>query len=171
MWAALTGILAVVAIGNTLLTLGLIARIRTLQELVEERLGMNGDLMQPGTPVGDFSVPVTAGEQVDTIDNAALANGTTLVGFFTPGCGKCEEAKAALLAKPPPWPMLAFIEGSPFDPPSQVIADQLCGIARPVFIQHNTDTTRAFGVSGYPTLVRVTDGKVAIAGRTVAEVM
>src|SRR5690349_7107833 len=120
MWAAMTAVLAVIAIGNTLLTLGLIARIRQLQELVEERLGMNGDLLQPGTPVGDFSVPEPGG----AIDNAALASGTTLVGFFTPGCDKCEEAKAALLAKPPPWPMVAFIEGSSFDPPSQVIADQ-----------------------------------------------
>lgn len=161
----MTVILALVAIGNTVLTFALIARIRTLQELVEERLGMNGDLVQPGTPIGEFSVPG------DSIDATALATGTTLVGFFTPGCGKCEEAKASLLAKPPPWPVIAFIEGSPYDPPSQAIADQLRGIARPVFVQHDTDATRAFGVAGYPTLVRVTDGKVAIAGRTVAEVL
>lgn len=168
MLSVIVGVLVVTIVFHLLLTFGLIARIRTLQEMVEGQSNRDLELPAAGAAIGAFAAVTSAGE---AISDAELRDGApTLVGFFTPNCKACEQEKAALLAQPPTLPLLAFVDGSPEDPEAVSLIAALGKIGRAAFT-HEAAMTAFHNPTGFPTLYRIEQGAIAAAGHRVREVM
>ena len=154
-----------VAVGlHLLLTFSLIARVRTLQDMLAGTRG----LPQPGTPVGSFEAATPEGEK---LTDALLRGGTTLVGFFAPGCGPCEKARTELVASPPGLPVLAFVDGTDADPDARTLVASLGQVARVAYAASGDDVYRAFRPVGFPSLFRIENGQVAAAGHRLGDVL
>ena len=82
-------LVGVLALLNLVLTFGVIRRLRAQADLLSASGVTGGAPIIPiGTPVGSFSAVSTDGVEVTT----AALTGETVVGFFSPNCGPCEEA-------------------------------------------------------------------------------
>ncbi|RKG89194.1 hypothetical protein D7W82_07995 [Corallococcus sp. CA049B] len=162
-------ILAVLVVLNLLLTLALIGRLRKLQETVANQVPTRDPALPlEGDKVGRFEATTVEG---DSVTDAVLADGQTLIGFFTPGCRPCSSVREKLIASPPGMPILAFIEGSPEDPDVVSLGASLKQVARVAYLNDGDSITRAVKQAGYPTLVLVDKGVVAAAGHFVHEVL
>lgn len=162
-------VLAVLVVLNLVLTFALIGRLRTLQETVANQVpARDPALPKPGDEVGRFETTTSEGEPLT--DNT-LREGTTLVGFFTPGCRPCANVRKLLLASPPSIPLLAFVEGSPEDPEALALGTSLSQVARVAYLTEGDPVTQAIKQAGYPTLVLVERGVVAASGHYLHEVL
>jgi len=160
---ATTGLVAGFAALNLLLTLVLVRRVRPLQKLIEERGIPDAMLPRIGRSVAPFRVEMADGS---VITDDALRTGTTLVGFFLPHCPSCDRMVARMIEEPPPWPLLAFVEGAPGDPEALAEVEKLAAVGRPGLA--TDEVQRAVGLSdsaAFPTLVRIDNGVVTAAGR------
>jgi thiol-disulfide isomerase/thioredoxin len=165
--AVVVAVLAVITILHLFITFGLIARFRVYQESTA-LVPRDPDLPRPGDVVQPFEATTTAGTPLSA---AALSSGATLVGFFTPHCGPCDQARAKLIDDPPPFPMVAFINGSADDAACQQIGDALGAVAQVAYTARNDSITRAFRQAGYPTFIRVENGTVAASSHNLRDVL
>ena len=165
--SAIVVVLAVITVVHLFITFGLIARFRTYQESTA-LVPRDPDLPAPGDVVQPFEVVSTAGVP---LTRDTLATGATLVGFFTPHCGPCELARTRLLGDPPSLPIVAFVNGSADDAACQKIGDDLGTIAQVAYTSRDDDVSRAFRQAGFPTFVRVENGKVARSSHNLRDVL
>lgn len=85
--AAAVVLVGVLCILNLVLTFGVVRRLREHTRIISKVTQAEPNIAGPGTRIGDFNVESVAGAIVSA---STLVEGT-LVGFFTPGCGPCEE--------------------------------------------------------------------------------
>jgi hypothetical protein len=162
-------VLAVMVVGNLLLTLALVGRLRTLQEMISNQVVLRDPALPvKGDEVGRFEAKTVQGE---AFTDAVLRDGRTLVGFFASGCRPCASVRKQLLESPPGMPLMAFIEGDPGDPDTVALSDSLKHVARVALLSEGDSVTRAIKQAGYPTLVLVDRGVVAASGHYVHEVL
>lgn len=164
-WTVVSIALAVLALANLLLLLGVAARLRLLHTAVRTRAP--GDrLPEVGRAIRAFEVAATSGAP---LTDGAFAAGTTIVGFFTTGCRKCARIRAALLETPPAHPTVLMINGDPGDVETLAMGAPLVDVGRIAYFE-DLGVARAFGVLSYPTLLRIEDGRIAAAGRALEDV-
>jgi len=164
-WTVLCGLLAVIALANLALLLGLVARMRVLETAAAAGAPAQR-LPELGRAIRPFELTTATGE---ALDHQGLAGGTTLIGFFAAGCRKCARVRSALIADPPALPVVVMINGDPDEPEARSMGTPLLGVGRVAYFEDLT-VARAFGVLGYPTLLRVEDGKIAAVGRDLDDV-
>jgi thiol-disulfide isomerase/thioredoxin len=153
---------------NLLLTFGVVRRLKEHAELLAgtPRVVDHDPSVPVGSVVGEFSIATADGEVIarDSLD------GGTVVGFFSPGCGPCEE----LL---PRFVEYAVSEGgrrrvvavlAASDAEAGEMVSQLAPVARVVVEgAFGGPVSTAFGVRGYPALCVVAgDGTVVAGGST-----
>lgn len=167
-------LVGVLGLLNLVLTFGVIRRLRAQGDLLAASGVLGGAAVIPaGTPVGPFSAV--------TVDGAALTadslTGETVVGFFSPNCGPCEEAMPSFeeYARRAPdgrRQVVAVVVPPPGEGPdgaaTGALAARLAPVARVVVHAGDGPMVTAFGVDGYPTLAIVENGTVAASGTTVA---
>jgi thiol-disulfide isomerase/thioredoxin len=167
--AATTALLAGFTAFNVLLSLLVVRKVRPLQALIEERGIPDRMLPRTGLSIGRFRVEMADG---GVLIDEEVRSGTALIGFFLPHCPSCDRMHARLLAEPPPWPVVAFVEGKPDDPEAQAEVAKFAAVARSGFATE--EVARALGLSdesAFPTLVRVENGIVTAAGRRLPQVI
>jgi thiol-disulfide isomerase/thioredoxin len=153
---------------NVILTLGLVGRVRLLQEVVQEGTFPDPDLPKPGEPVGSFAVTASDGKPLSSQD---LQGDATLVGFFTSGCKPCADLRTELVRTPPGLPFIAFVVGDDDDPEADEIVQTLSRLGSVARTQPDDAVTRAFRPSGFPTLIRTERGAVAASGHRLRQVL
>ncbi len=155
---------------NLLLTFGVVRRLREHSELLAGTPRMVDDdpPVPVGSVVGKFSVTTVDGEAIsrDSLD------GGTVVGFFSPGCGPCEEllprfAEYAASQAGGGRRVVAVVTAP--DVEAEVVAARLTPVARVVADgTFSGPMSAAFGVRGYPALCIVGDGgTVTASGSTI----
>jgi peroxiredoxin len=112
---------------------------------------------QVGAPAPALQLPDLAGK---TVDLAQFRGQRTLLLFWNPGCGFCQQMLPDLQqweATPPPdAPRLLVISAGTAE------ANQALGLKSPVLLDPTFSVGRAFGVSGTPSAVLVdADGRIA----------
>jgi len=118
-----------------------------------------------GQPAPELRLPDLTGKSVDLTD---FRGSKTLVLFWNPGCGFCQQMLKDLKAweeKPPTGaPRLLVVSAG------GVEANQAMGLRSPVVLDEGFNAGRAFGASGTPMAVLVdAEGKIAsqlVAGAT-----
>lgn len=168
--AASVALLGILCGANLLLTVGVVRRLRehTAKLAAVPDWGQGpGMSVSPGEMVGDFLVTTIDGEPVAR----EILSGTTLVGFFAPGCPGCEErvpdfaGHARAMGRDQALAVLAG--GGPLDDqqPGEAsrLIDGLGGSARVVIEDLQGPLTKAFGVSSFPSFALVSDGGTVIA--------
>jgi hypothetical protein len=164
-WTVVAIALAVLALANLFLLLGVAARLRLLHRAARVRPPLDR-LPEVGRAIRAFEVEGTSG---DLLTDRAFAAGTTIVGFFATGCRKCARLRAALVETPPVHPTVVMINGDPGDAETLAMGAPLVDIGRIAYFE-DLGVARAFGVLGYPTLLRVEDGRIAAVGRALEDV-
>jgi thiol-disulfide isomerase/thioredoxin len=161
---ALVGMLCGV---NLLLTFGVVRRLREHAELLAGAPQVEiGSPVPVGSVVGEFSVATADGDVVtrDSLD------GGTVVGFFSPGCGPCEELLPRFVeyaaSEGGGRPVVAVVAAPGAE--AGEMAAQLASVARVVVEDaFGGPVSAAFGVRGYPALCVVDGaGTVAAGGST-----
>jgi len=164
-WTILSVVLTVVALANLVLLLGIVARLRVLHTAALARAPVSR-LPEVGRPVRPFELVEAGGA---AITDRGLATGTTVVGFFTTGCRKCARVRAALVERPPAHPTVLLINGNPDEAETQAMGAALVGVGQVGYFE-DLAVPRAFGVLGYPTLLRIEDGRIAAVGRDLDDI-
>jgi thiol-disulfide isomerase/thioredoxin len=151
---------------NLLLTFGVVRRLREHAELLAgtPRPVDNDSPVPVGSVVGEFSVTTADGEVVtrDSLD------GGTVVGFFSPGCGPCEELLPRFVEYAASEAVRVVAVVAAPDMQAGEMAAQLAPVARVVVEgAFGGPVSTAFGVRGYPALCVVDgDGTVIAGGST-----
>lgn len=163
---SLVGVLAGL---NLLLTIGVVRRLREHAELLAEAPRVeNGPPVSVGSVVGEFTA-TTVDEELITRDSL---DGGTVVGFFSPGCGPCEELLPRFVeyvaSETGGDRRVVAVVAAP-DVHSDEMVAQLAPVARVVVEGvFGGPVSTAFGVRGYPALCVVDgDGTVVVSGSTV----
>jgi thiol-disulfide isomerase/thioredoxin len=164
-------LLALIAM-NAAMTRAVIGKLRIAQREVEADGGLpDPDLAPRGMRIGAFRVPVVAGPPGELSDGA-LGAGTTLVGFFTPGCLPCEAVCEQLEDTSHGVPIIALVHAAAN---GRTAADdrlfrRLSNIAQVGYLDDRVKAAFAFrDQSGFPTLFKIRKGRVVAAGHRMAE--
>ncbi|WP_163569600.1 TlpA family protein disulfide reductase [Fodinicola feengrottensis] len=129
---AVVGALSVV---NLLLCIGIVRRLREHTEILNTQLGDSGQNRRPapmyatGQRIAEFTATTVDGADL----SRALMTGTTMVGFFTPGCSPCKERMPLFIeqaANHDRDQVLAVVAGTP-DASAEYVA-KLAPVARVV---------------------------------------
>jgi thiol-disulfide isomerase/thioredoxin len=127
--------------------------------------GGNGTATAPARPVatrlGEPAPPIRLPDlDGKTIDLADFRGGKTLVLFWNPGCGFCQQMLDDLKAweaNPPPGAPRLLVVSS-----GTVEANRAMGLRSPVVLEQTFGVMSAFGANGTPTAVLVdAHGKIA----------
>ncbi|QYC45876.1 hypothetical protein Nocox_41675 [Nonomuraea coxensis DSM 45129] len=131
--------------------------------------------LRDGSPVGAFTAVAVDGEPV----TLGTFGDRPLVGFFSPGCTPCEEQLPAFVEFAADRPggrgtRLAVVVGAGEETAETV--ERLSPVATVVVEPDGGPVQQAFGVTGFPAFVLVSDGLVtashyqlhAVAGRDAA---
>ncbi len=164
-WTAVSVVLTVIALANLVLLLGIVARLRLLHTAALARAPASR-LPEVGRAIRPFELAATSGA---SITDRGLATGTTIVGFFTTGCRKCARVRAVLVETPPVHRTVVMINGNPDEAETQAMGAALTGVGRVAYFE-DLAVPRAFGVLGYPTLLRIEDGRIAAVGRDLEDI-
>jgi thiol-disulfide isomerase/thioredoxin len=151
----------VLTVLNLVLTIGVIRRLREHNELLSARpaMGPADVMLGVGETPDDFTVLATDGERV----SRETLTGEQLVGFFSPGCGPCEELvprfaeRAAALGRSH---VLAVVAAGPEE--ADTFLSRLEPVAR-VVLDRDTDpdsVSRAFKVRGFPAICQLDADRV-----------
>ncbi len=156
-------IVGVLVVLDLVLTVGVIRRLREHTETLAGLSAHGRDGIAPGTVVGEISGESITGTP---IDRAFLtAEGNSIIGFFSPGCGPCKALlpEYASFVSGAPHRVLTVIVGDRDDAAEYI--DALRGTGEIVVEAPPGPIAKAFGVDGYPTLCMVDgDGLVVAAG-------
>jgi peroxiredoxin len=112
---------------------------------------------EPGEPAPDLRLPDLEGETVELED---FRGEKTLVLFWSPSCGVCQQMLPDLKQweseAPESAPKIVVVSAGSEE------ANREMGLTSPILLDQNFATGRAFGASGTPSAVLVDpEGKVA----------
>ena len=151
-------IIGMISIVDLLLTYGVVRRLREhTRQLTALGAGATASLMAAkGSAVGEFSAADTTSAAL----SRATFTGSTLVGFFTPGCTPCEALLPRFVSAARRWrdssrPVLAIVAPGAGD---DAYAEHLASVARVVVGEHANTVAAAFEVRGFPVVCLVNDG-------------
>ncbi|MFD2416586.1 TlpA family protein disulfide reductase [Amycolatopsis pigmentata] len=148
---------------DLLLTLGVIKRLREHTELLSAAESAPPAPIAVGSEVEDFHVTTVDGESL----RADMFDGETLVAFFSPSCGPCQERLPKFVEYAGARPggrdrALAIVIGDEAQTAAPVAA--LSPVARVVVEDPDGALANAFEVNAYPTVLMITPNE---AGRIV----
>ncbi|NUO59519.1 MAG: hypothetical protein HOV71_25400 [Hamadaea sp.] len=163
MTAVLTAAVVVLAALTAVCLLMLAAVVRRLRTIEERLNGPAATLPEVGLTVAGFQA---ADLTATPLNESDVEDGTVL--FVMPGCGPCADLIAAL-AEHPSGALTAFVAGNPADEVTQELARKVGAVAdRVAVVDEGGAVTAAFGgVSSFPTVLRISGGVIAAAGRSV----
>jgi|HubBroStandDraft_5_1064220.scaffolds.fasta_scaffold01542_12 hypothetical protein len=166
---AVVVLVGAVAVADLLLSFAVIRRVSALQARMTAGAG-GGQSPEVGHRVGDFRVELLGG---GLFTRADLEDTRALVVFLMTTCEPCKKAVADLaeLPLPLPSPLYVLVTGTHKDRDIRPVAAQLPPGAQVGRISAPDATTEAFGVDGFPTVLRVEDGIVRSSGLKVAGVL
>lgn len=154
-------LLGLLTISNLLLTIGIVRRLR---EHTAQLAGLDnaeiGDIALPvGSAVAEFASQTTDGVDISLSSLPARA----LVSFFSPSCVACKKRLPEFVGyaasnSADRNSLLAVVAG-PADESADLI-EQLRPVALVVSEPEQGPVQRAFGVTGYPAFVALTNGRV-----------
>ena len=162
--AAAVGVLSLVCFANTLLTLGVVRRLREQRHPAEAD---GGGLARPGMVVGTFAVETVAG---DRVDRDMLTSGT-VVAFFAPGCTPCHQRLPHFVREMARMPggrddVLAVVVGGRDE--AEAMVDSLSPVAHVVVEPAIGPVANAFDTTGFPAIYLIEpDGHIGTAGHDV----
>jgi len=154
-------IVGLIALVDLVLTYGLIRRVNSIQAAPHSI--DNGLVPVVGHRIGDFVAGTTDNRE---ITERQFKGPETFAVFVMVGCGPCHRlAEELSQMTPPESPLLLFIASSRGgDEEAARIAAQV-PFARAICVIDSTGAvTEAFGVSGFPTVIRVGEGVVRATG-------
>lgn len=157
-------LVTLLGIGNLMLTLALIRRLRATPA-APVPVPAERQLVGPGERVGPY--------RVVTLDGTELSGHAGLVAFLSPSCPPCQEQLPLVVehAAAHPGGVLAVVVDDFEDP--ELVAAEAAALAEvaPVVVARTGDRlTNAFGVDAYPALVLVgPDGRVVASGHDLAD--
>lgn len=162
MTALTSAVVLVGALGivNLLLTFGMIRRLRQNAGTGNQPIGRpSGGLVAPVAPVG-----------TEIRGTDLRWDGETLVGFFMPGCGPCEEQMPEFITHAAKWQRVVAVVMDPSGGASDEAAEtlrRLRQVAEVVVEKSPGDALhKAFKATGYPVYCTVRDGVVSsVSGR------
>jgi hypothetical protein len=154
--------LSLLCLGNLILTVGVVRRLREHTAILDTLAGEPPEVMRPaGAVVDDFAA--TAGDGTPVARD--LLTGQTLVGFFTPGCGPCQEKLPEFLAragKAPGGRSLAVVVDANG---GGAMAERLADVALVVVERSGGPVATAFGVRAFPAFALVgPEGRIEASG-------
>jgi hypothetical protein len=154
---------AAVATINVVLTLALVRRVRLLQARVTVP---EGGFPAPGRTIGQFSAVDVEGAPVEL----EQTSGSELnVAFLSPSCAPCRELLQRVTEAPPPAPFVSFVLADDTSASAGMV-EALLPLGRVAVIEAEGGAAEAFGITAYPTLVRVRDGVVVASGGSLAAI-
>ncbi len=151
LWAAIVVLSATVAL-NLALTFAVIRRLRDTAATP----AASGPAA--GGTVPSFTVAMTDGT---TLTDRDLHSGAATIVFALPGCKPCTTTLATL---PGTEPTYVFVMGEPGEQGTGEVLAKAPAFARTAVTPMDGPVGRAFGVTLFPTTVRVVDGVITEAG-------
>jgi hypothetical protein len=177
--AAAVAFLTVLTLINLALLFAVIRRLRG----VEHGAGAPADqLPAVGQRVGAFEVPALDGSVLTAADVAGTGgthgpdsadSADRLVACVMTGCEPCATFIASLQDGSPAGfdRTFFFITGDPRAEATAALVAELSGLGRVAMMPEDGSVGPALGgVQSFPTVLRITDGRVAAAGRKLDEV-
>lgn len=154
--------LAVLTVLDLLLSLGLARRMRLGGGAgASVAIGMEG----VGSLVEAFKARTLEGE---TVNEQSVSTGSTVVAFLSETCTACPPLKQEILKSPPRDDLLVVVYGPADEPGPETV--QLRDRGRVVWAGMDETIRKAFHVTGYPTVFRVTNGVIAKGGLRLRDV-
>lgn len=158
----------------TLINLALLfAVIRKLRGMDHGAVAVADQLPTVGQPVGAFDVPALDGSTLTDADIAGLDDADALVACVMTGCEPCAKFVESLQDGSPAGfnRTFFFISGDPRSDATAALVAELSGLGRVAMMAPDGPVGAALGgVGGFPTVLRVSDGAVAAAGRKLDDV-
>jgi thiol-disulfide isomerase/thioredoxin len=156
-------VLGLMASANLLVTFAVIRRIAVVEA---GHADGPGKALVPdiGYQVADFSAELLSG---GAIHRADLADSSVIIIFVSPGCAPCQKLIASMRSGwvPQGEPLLIFVAGYADDAVVGDTVAELSALSARIGITPPTGpVAQAFGVVGYPTVLRVENGVVTAAG-------
>lgn len=162
---AVVVVLAIATFGNIFLLFAVIRRLRHLQELIVP----SAPVPEVGTVVEPFRAEITDGASLTADD---FAGGPVLVAILSNTCPSCQAMAGDLvsLTGQSIAPVVFVVADPQHD--SSALLGALDGIERIAVIGHDDPALAAFGgISAFPTVLVLRDGKVAGADTRLEKVI
>lgn len=165
---AVVVVVGVVAAADLLLSFAVIRRLAALQSRMQAGGGSSSPAV--GHKIGDFRVNLLAGGEFTLAD---LMAATAVVVFLTTTCEPCQTAIAELQALPVPltFTLYVLISGTGEDNDVLAVAANMPTGARVAEISASDPVMQAFGIDGFPTVLRIEDGIVRISEYRVSRLL
>jgi hypothetical protein len=168
---ALLCVVGAIAILDLALTFAVIRRVNQIDAHAHGEPGGGDGYWKPaiGYRIGEFLAPARDGRELVRRD---LSGQTALATFVMTGCGTCHELTEEIrTAAPVGVPLLVFITVTPGrNEEAQQIAASAPSSAAVCFIDSRGPVAQAFGISGFPTAIRLEDGVVQAVGGSLGAV-
>ncbi|WP_182881022.1 TlpA family protein disulfide reductase [Microbispora sp. H10949] len=155
---------------DLVLTVGVIRRLRTHEEMLAARPGVSPPIvLPPGATIGAFSAVSTDGVHV----SAETLTEPALVGVFSPDCPACGDRLPQFAERARSFPggrgsVLAVLVGTEEEVAAQRRA--LEPVALVLIEEYGTGVTKALRVQGFPSLALLDGhGRVLASGSTLAD--
>jgi hypothetical protein len=160
-------VVGLIALVDLVLTYGLIRRVNSIQ--AQPHSIDPGLVPAAGHRIGDFVAKATDNREITEREFKGLE---TFAAFVMVGCGPCHRlAEELSQMAPPELPLLLFIASSQgADEEVARIAAQVPFAAAVCVVEPTGAVTEAFGVSGFPTVIRVGEGTVRATGLSLESV-
>ncbi|MFC7550088.1 hypothetical protein [Plantactinospora sp. GCM10030261] len=165
--AAAVAVLTALVLLNLALTLAMMRRLREVSTMHATH-GNSGSpaLPAPGHPVS--ALPPSA-KAVGDLAPPDVSGGSHLVAVISPTCPPCQDLADQIAGWGPDGPIdLVLLVGEADQPEVAGLIAGLRGLA-PVVTVLGDDLEAGWGVTGFPALLRVTDGSVAAAGHRLSD--
>jgi hypothetical protein len=153
-------LLTLISLGNIVITLAMIRRLRTLEESGTAG-APKAQLPGIGSTIDLPTVTTTAGEVVAAED---LRQGTTTLIVLSPGCQPCQDLAQRLATEPKlaDPSLLVITTGSVGDPSTDALVARIPADLRVAYVDPHL--AEDIGINAFPTIVVVRDGVVTAAG-------
>jgi hypothetical protein len=158
---ALVVVVGLIALVDLALTYGLIRRVNSIQ--AQPHSIDSGLIPAVGHRIGEFVATATDNRE---ITQREFKGRETFAAFAMVGCGPCHRlAEELSQMAPPELPLMLFIaSGQGEEEEAARIAARVPFAAAVCVIESTGAVTEAFGVDGFPTVIRVGDGVVRATG-------
>jgi hypothetical protein len=164
---AVITVVGLIALVDLVLTYGLIRRVNSIQ--AQPHSTDHGLEPAVGHRIGDFAASASDNRE---ITEREFKGSEIFAVFVMVGCGPCHRLTEELSrVAPPEMPLLLFIASSPGeDEETARIAAQVPFAAAVCVIEATGVVTEAFGVTGFPTVIRAGESIVRATGLSLASV-
>jgi thiol-disulfide isomerase/thioredoxin len=157
---------AVVAAANLLLTLALTRRVRLLQGGAAP---VSGDLPSAGSAIGRFETQTVDGRPLTDRD---AGERDVIAAFLSPTCEPCRRLLSRMRDAPPmAREVVCFVVADAGEEATAEVVAALRPVGTVAVVEPDGGPVEAFGVTAYPTVVRVRDGVVVMSGRSFEAVL